>query len=109
MCNKHNQKISSLELFQVGQKWEESRPGILERTVMICWGIWKDRNEVRHEDRLRSGQTVTRTSLSLLEDFQVANERPTATTERNHVVKWVAPQVGCYKVNVNKTVFSKRK
>ena len=30
------------------QKWEESRPGILERTVMICWGIWIERNEVRH-------------------------------------------------------------
>ena len=47
------------------QKWEESRPRILERTVMICWGIWKDRNEVRHGGRLRSGKTVTRSSLSL--------------------------------------------
>ena len=91
MCNKHDLKISSLVLFQVGQKSEESRPGILERTVMICWGIWKDRNEVRHGGRLRSGQTVTKSSLSLLEDFQMVNERPTATTERNHAVKWVLP------------------
>ena len=28
------------------QKCEESQPGILERTVMVCWGIWKNRNEV---------------------------------------------------------------
>ena len=63
----------------------------LERTVMICWGIWKDRNEVRHRGRLRSGQTMTRSSLSLLEEFQMVNKRPTTTVERNHVVKWVPP------------------
>lgn len=91
------------------QKWEESRPRILERTVMICWGIWKDRNEVRHRGRLRSGQTVTRSSLSLLEEFQMVNKRPTTTVERNHVVKWVPPQGGCYKVNVDGAMFFKRK
>ena len=91
------------------QKWEESRPRILEQTVMICWGIWKDRNEVRHRGRLRSGQTVTRSSLSLLEEFQMVNKRPTTTVERNHVVKWVPPQGGCYKVNVDGAMFFKRK
>lgn len=28
-------------------RWEE-RPGLLEKWVTICWGIWKSRNEVRH-------------------------------------------------------------
>ncbi|KAK7828294.1 hypothetical protein CFP56_030395 [Quercus suber] len=39
---------------------------------------------------------MTRSSLSLLEDFQMVNERPTATAR-------------CCKVNVDGVVFSKRK
>ena len=35
------------------QKWEESRPELLERAVMISWGIWKDRNDIRHGGRLQ--------------------------------------------------------
>ena len=51
------------------QKWEESQPGILERAIMIYWGIWKNRNEVSHGAKRRSGLAVTRSSLSLLEKF----------------------------------------
>ena len=39
----------------------------------------------------------------------MVNERPTTTAEMNHVIKWVPPQAGCYKVNVDGAVFSKRK
>ena len=91
------------------QKWEESRPGLLERTVMISWGIWKNRNDFRHGGRLRSGQAVTRSSLYLLEEFQMANEKPTANAEQNQVVKWVPPLAGRYKVNVDGAVFSRWK
>lgn len=52
---------------------------------------------------------MTRSSLSLLEEFQLANEGPTATTVRSHDVKWVLPHEGRYKVNVDGAVFSKRK
>lgn len=76
---------------------------------MISWGIWKDRNDIRHGGRLRSGQAMTRSSLCLLEEFQLANERPTANVERNHDVRWAPPQAGCYKVNVDGAVFSKKK
>uniref|UniRef100_A0A7N2M3H3 GATA-type domain-containing protein n=1 Tax=Quercus lobata TaxID=97700 RepID=A0A7N2M3H3_QUELO len=91
------------------QKWEEARPGILEWTVMICWGIWKNMNERRHGGRQRSGLAMTRSSLSLLEEFQIANERPTTTVKQNQLVKWAPPPLGCYKVNVDRAVFSKRK
>ncbi|XP_065626835.1 uncharacterized protein LOC136066441 [Quercus suber] len=47
------------------QKWEEARPGLLERIVMICWGIWKNRNEARHGGKQQSGQAVSRSSLRL--------------------------------------------
>ena len=39
----------------------------------------------------------------------MVNERPTTTAEMNRVIKWVPPQAGCYKVNVDGAVFSKRK
>ena len=91
------------------QKWEESWPRLLERTVMISWGIWKNRNDFRHGGRLRSGQAVARSSLCLLEEFQLANEKPTTNAERNQVVKWVPPLAGRYKVNVDGAVFSRWK
>ncbi|KAK7850299.1 hypothetical protein CFP56_001159 [Quercus suber] len=91
------------------QKWEESRPRLLEWMVKISWGIWKDRNDIRHRGRLWSGQAVTRSLLCSLEEFQLANERLMANAKRNHVVKWALPQAGCYKVNVDRVVFSKKK
>ena len=52
---------------------------------------------------------MTKSSLSLLEEFQIANERPTTTAEQNQPVKWDPPLSGCYKVNVDGAMFSKRK
>ena len=66
-------------------------------------------NETRHGGRQRSGLAMTRSSLSLLEEFQIANERPTTTAKQNQLVKWAPPPLGCYKVNVDGAVFSKRK
>ena len=48
------------------QKWEEARPGLLERTIMICWGIWKNRNEARHGGKQRSGLAVWGRFISAL-------------------------------------------
>ncbi|KAL0004817.1 hypothetical protein SO802_012378 [Lithocarpus litseifolius] len=85
-------------------------PGLSERIIAICWGIWKNRNEVRHGDKGRAGREITRSSLSLLEEFQTVNEGLQATRmNAPEVVKWLPPRPGCYKVNVDGAVFSKRK
>ena len=42
---------------------------------MICWGIWKSKNEVRHGGKRRSGLVIMRSAMKLLEDFQSANEK----------------------------------
>ena len=53
---------------------------------------------------------LTRSSLRLLEEFQIVNEDPQATrVSAPEVVKWRTPRPGCYKVNVDGAVFSKRK
>uniref|UniRef100_A0A7N2LP66 RNase H type-1 domain-containing protein n=1 Tax=Quercus lobata TaxID=97700 RepID=A0A7N2LP66_QUELO len=67
------------------QRWTESCLGLVERTTVICWGIWKNRNEI-------------------------ANERPQFTRESSpNEIKWCPPQLGCYKVNVYGAVSSRRK
>ena len=37
-----------MELMCQAQKWSDFLSGLVERTVMIYWGIWKDRNEICH-------------------------------------------------------------
>ena len=92
------------------QLWEEARPGLLERAVMIYWGIWKERNEINHGSKRRSGLAVVKSSMRPLEDFQVVNVISMPIGVRNQVaVKWVPPLSGCYKVNVDGAVFAKRK
>jgi len=92
------------------QKRKEQCPGLLEHTIAICWGIWKNRNEVKRGGKGRTERVITKSSLLLLEEFQIANEGPQATrVSTSEVVKWLPPSSGCYKVNVNGVVFSKRK
>ena len=56
--------------FQISPEWEfldvmgqllgrsEALPGLLERVVMICWEIWKNRNEVRHDGKDKRGTAI---------------------------------------------------
>ena len=92
------------------QKRKDQCPGFLERIIAICWGIWKNKNKVFHGGKGRVGRAVIRSSLRLLEEFQIVNEDPLATrVSAPEVVKWRPPRPDCYKVNVDGVVFSKRK
>ena len=92
------------------QKWLDTCPDLVERTVTLCWGIWKYRNERRHGGVRRNGLAVVRSSLRLLDKFQVANENPQSLrTAHTQEAKWCPPQPGSYKVNVDGAVFTKRK
>ena len=50
-------------------KWSEASPGLPERVVMVCWGMWKNRNEVRNGGQDRTGSAIVRSSLRLLDEF----------------------------------------
>ena len=55
-------------------------------------------------------KAIVRSSLRVLDEFQIANERPQSTREPfPNEIKWCPPQLGCYKVNVDGAMFSKRK
>ena len=99
-----------IDVFWKLQKWSDSCPDLVERIVTLCWGIWKYRNERRHGGVRRNGLAVVRSSLSLLDEFQVANENPQPPRLANITeTKWCPPQPGSYKVNVDGAVFTKRK
>ncbi|XP_075661610.1 uncharacterized protein LOC142631351 [Castanea sativa] len=59
----------------VGQflKWRDAYPDLMERVMMICWGIWRNRNEAKHGGKRKTGEAVIKCSRYLLEEFQTAN------------------------------------
>lgn len=92
------------------QRWTESHPGLMERAIVICWGIWKDRNTAIHGGKRRDGKAIGRSSLRVLDEFQLANVRLLAPTRQpSNEIKWRPPLLGHYKVNVDSVVFSKSK
>ncbi|KAL0011885.1 hypothetical protein SO802_006993 [Lithocarpus litseifolius] len=92
------------------QKLSDECPGLVERTIMICWGIWKQRNMDRHGGSSQNGIAIVRSSLRILDEFQVANEKPQTTRESIAMeIKWCPPHLGSYKVNVDGAVFTKQK
>ena len=51
------------------QQWSNSCLDLVERTIMLCWGICKYRNERRHGGVRRNGLAIIRSSLRLLDEF----------------------------------------
>ena len=69
-------------------------------------GIWKSRNEVRHGGKRRTGLAIVRSSLKLLEDFQIANEKPSpVSSNHRHTAGWKPLPPGYFKVNVDGALF----
>ncbi|KAL0003298.1 hypothetical protein SO802_017079 [Lithocarpus litseifolius] len=65
-------------------------PSLLEKVAAICWGIWKNRCEVRHRGHRRSSSDIARNSLVSLEEFQAANEL-FASPIVKEIIKWSPP------------------
>ena len=55
---------------------EEVHPGLAEWFVSVCWGIWKERNVIRTGGRGKPSRVTLKTSLGLMDEFQMANEGP---------------------------------
>ena len=49
-------------------------PGLAEHFVSVCWGIWKERNVIRTGGRGKPDRVTLKTSLCLMDEFQLANE-----------------------------------
>ena len=74
------------------QRWMKSHPGLVKRAITICWGIWKDRNTAKHGGNRREGKAIIRSSLRVLDEFQLANVRLLAPTRQpSNEIKWRPP------------------
>ena len=76
---------------------------------MICWGIWKSRNEVWRGKR-HPGPVIVRSSLKLLEDYHSANEKLSRSSfDIQNIAIWMPPPPSYFKVNVDGALFTKSK
>ncbi|XP_030943767.1 uncharacterized protein LOC115968497 [Quercus lobata] len=76
----------------------------MEKTISMCWEIWKDRNTVRNEGVSRSGNTLARSSVAIVEEFRGAKERVLLSGPERHV-RWLPPEPPRYKMNVDAAIF----
>ena len=80
-----------------------------ELFIAICWGIWKNRNDLRTGGKGKAGWSILRNASQLVEEYRAANEPKTEhLPEPPTSVSW-SPSHGHYKVNIDGAVFSKRK
>nr|XP_023880230.1 uncharacterized protein LOC111992585 [Quercus suber] len=99
-----------LDVVENLQRREESCPGLLEKVIMVCWSIWKNRNVLRLGGKGMAGCSLVRGALYLVDEFLEANvEKLENWVETTSMVAWKPPRLGQYKVNTDGVVFSNRK
>ena len=61
----------------------------MEQFIIVCWGIWKNRNDLRMGGKGKVGRTVLRNALHLVEEFRSTTEAKTEhLAEPMLVVSW---------------------
>ena len=101
---------SFLDVVEQLKSCEETRPSILERVIAVCWGIWKNRNELRTGGKGKSGRTIRRSAMNLVDEFRTTNEPGNdGQVDVTPTVSWQPPSCGYYKINTDGAVFSSSK
>ena len=83
-----------------GANWE-----LFATTV---WGLWNNRNQVRHGGQCKSHEQIVKEAADYLKEYQAANKgaRNTTTSAVSDAVKWKPPKPGWYKVNTDGATFA---
>lgn len=81
--------------------------GLMEKVLSLCWEIWKNRNIARYGGVQRLGKVRVRTAATLVEEYQVANERECCMNPAVQV-KWHPSDSPRFKMNVDGAVFSEQ-
>uniref|UniRef100_A0A7N2R1X8 Reverse transcriptase zinc-binding domain-containing protein n=1 Tax=Quercus lobata TaxID=97700 RepID=A0A7N2R1X8_QUELO len=82
---------SFLHVMEKLQRHQESQPGLTERFVSVCWGIWKERNVVRTSGMGKPGRITLKNSLGLMDEYQMAEgpRKPAAVIPET--IRWKPP------------------
>nr|POF09573.1 hypothetical protein CFP56_41711 [Quercus suber] len=79
--------------------------GMMEKTAMICWEIWKNRNDMRHGGAVKQGHQILRKALRNVEEYRAAHEEVLPQRDKDEIC-WSAPREGRYKANVDGATFT---
>lgn len=58
-----------LDVVENLQRCEHTRPGLMEHFITVCWGIWKNRNDLRTRGKGKAGRVILRNAMHLVEEF----------------------------------------
>ena len=83
----------------------ERRPGMdWELFATTAWGLWNNRNKVRHGGRCKSPELIFHEAAAYLGEVKkLKNEK--RRPENSHRQSWTPPKKGFYKINVDGAVF----
>ena len=83
---------------------------LIDITLMVAWGIWKNRNEVRHGKRRQSTAALYEIAIWQREEY-IAVQDVSATNNEVFVDQriWIPPPKNWYKANTNGSVFQDKK
>ena len=86
-------------------KWDQE---LVEKIIMISWGLWNNRNEVRNGGAKKKVQAVIFGALDYLMEYQ-SSEAATIMQEVKCPASWSPPPPNSYKINVDGAFFAAQK
>ena len=118
-CDKVAKVWSNCKLvfpFQIEKRWnfidviwqiirqKPTNSTLLEKTVTVCWEIWKNRNALRHGGTRKPGRAIVHSAMALVEEYRSANE-VVSPINPSEAIKWHPPESPKYKLNIAGAVF----
>ncbi|KAK9987796.1 hypothetical protein SO802_028035 [Lithocarpus litseifolius] len=79
-----------------------------ELFAITVWGLWNNRNQVRHGGQCKSHEMIVKEATEFLREYQGVN-KPTENTFAPDASAWKPPKPGWYKVNTNGATFGDTK
>ena len=81
---------------------------LLEKTVIVCWEIWKNRNAFRYGGTRKPGRVIVHNAMALVEGYRSANE-VVSPINPSEAIKWHPPESPRYKLNIDGAMFTGQK
>ncbi|XP_023900508.1 uncharacterized protein LOC112012346 [Quercus suber] len=80
-----------------------------ELFATTAWGIWKNRNLVKHKGRCKLTKTIARDAANNIKEFCQNNNHNDTNhrTRRQSRPTWFPPKRGWFKININGAMFKK--
>ncbi|XP_075648656.1 uncharacterized protein LOC142619445 [Castanea sativa] len=105
-CRKRRE-ISFLN-FKELLSWILTQPTEVELFAMVVWGIWNQRNKVRHNHVAAPLHQIFQISAEKLADFTASQQPaiPMMTRRVSHRTRWQPPLADLVKINFDGAVFS---